>query len=172
MPNNTLQRTNLQLYRLRWDMDSFPGGYRYHAIMPTTAFATKVFEEQQKRSKSKVQPAGNLWPALMALMMAWMFHAEQQQNAHHTENLNPLRWPQIVISMSKLLQVFVWRSFLNLQSFLMIIWISSGATYHGSTEIGLVWEKSCPNIPVTCYLLQMRIPNCIKLPKRNTNPLP
>ena len=82
MPNNTLQRTNLQLYRLRWDMDSPPGWY--HAIMPTTAFATKIFEKQQKRSKSKVQPAGNLWPALMALM-AWTFHAEQPQNTHHRE---------------------------------------------------------------------------------------
>ena len=84
MPNNTLQRTNLQLYRLGWDMDSFPGGNRYHAIMPTTAFATKIFEKE-KRNKSNVQPAGNLWPALMALIMAWTFHAEQQQNTHHRE---------------------------------------------------------------------------------------
>lgn len=56
MPNNTLQRTNLQLYRLGWNMDSPPGGYRYHAIMPTTAFATKISEKEKETSrKSSLQ---------------------------------------------------------------------------------------------------------------------
>lgn len=58
----------------------------------------------------------------------------------------------------------LWRSFLNLQNFLMIIWISSGATYHGSTEIGLMWEESPWNV-ISC---KWGYRNCIKLPKKGT----